>query len=308
MIKPDLKALARFTRDAADALGLDRAAVVGSFHFGDTPALADDLLEQVAAGPKRATAGLLAELEAGDDPLPKAGDYWVVTDGRGRPRLLIQSREVRIAPFRTVDDAFAWDEGEGDRSLGFWRAAHLDYCSRGAAGLGLPFSEDLLMLFERFEVLWPPEAGASGIVRRPASDDEWAVYHDLRATLFARYLPDLAYDPEHAENWTPAVRHLALIAGGALLGSVQLRWRSADEASLHLVAIREDQRGRGLGRFMLEQAEAFLRVNGCRRLRVFAEPEALDFYRKLGFAQTTDPEMVPLNPAAMALAKPLALP
>src|SRR5688572_13965008 len=55
------------------------------FAFGDTPALADELLALVLAGPKRATAALVAQFERSGDPLPEAGLHSVVLNGRGEP-------------------------------------------------------------------------------------------------------------------------------------------------------------------------------------------------------------------------------
>jgi uncharacterized protein YhfF len=56
------------------------------------------------------------------------------------------------AEFGLVDEAFAWIEGEGDRSLASWRDAHV----RFFAGLGLPVSDDTLVVLDTFELLWAP--------------------------------------------------------------------------------------------------------------------------------------------------------
>jgi GNAT superfamily N-acetyltransferase len=244
-------------------------------------------------------------MEANNEPLPEAGDYWIVIDGAGQPAAAIQSREVRIAPFRTVDAAFAWDEGEGDRSLAFWRGAHIDYFRKSCARQGIAWSKDLDVLFERFEVIWPRASAERLILRRPCTTDEWSAYHQLRAGLFAHYLPDLTYDPGHAENWTPDVDHLATFSAGDLLGCLQVRWLSPDEAAFQLVAVQENRRGQGLGRFLLSQAEIFADVNGRRLIRVFGEPEAAGFYRKLGFEDGPDWQETPLSAASIPLKKRL---
>ena len=56
------------------------------FAFGDTPALADELLALVLVGPKRATAALVLDFERSDEPLPEPGVHGVVLDGRASPR------------------------------------------------------------------------------------------------------------------------------------------------------------------------------------------------------------------------------
>jgi uncharacterized protein YhfF len=53
-----------------------------------------------------------------------AGDYSVATDGLGVGRCVIKTTRIDVVPFGQVDAAFAYDEGEGDRTLGYWRRVH----------------------------------------------------------------------------------------------------------------------------------------------------------------------------------------
>ena len=86
--------------------------------------------------------------------MPEVGDLWIAADGSGRPRAVIRTLEVRIGPLSSVDDAFAWDEGEGDRSRSMWLADHEAFFRRQMAGLGLEFDPDMSTIFERFEVVY----------------------------------------------------------------------------------------------------------------------------------------------------------
>ena len=90
--------------------------------FGDSPEMADELGALVVEGPKRATAGLLVDYEQEGEPLPEVGIYSVVADGRGDPACVLRTTQVEVKPFSQVDAAFAWDEGEGDRSVESWLA------------------------------------------------------------------------------------------------------------------------------------------------------------------------------------------
>ena len=45
------------------------------------------------------------------------GERWIVLDGRGKPRCVIETTEVTYRRYNEVDAAFAYEEGEGDRSL-----------------------------------------------------------------------------------------------------------------------------------------------------------------------------------------------
>jgi uncharacterized protein YhfF len=124
--------------------------------FGESVELADELLHLVVHGPKRATAGLVSDY-VDDERLPRIGGHWVVCDGSGTPQVVLRSTELRIGVLESVDDAFAWDEGEGDRSRRYWLAAHRDFFGRTCAARGAEFTEDLEVVFERFRVVWPPD-------------------------------------------------------------------------------------------------------------------------------------------------------
>lgn len=125
--------------------------------FGDSDALADELLAYVLDGPKRATAALVDDFVAEGEPLPRVGSHWIACDGSGRPRVVIRSIELRIATFDDVDAAFAHDEGEDDRTLESWRANHRRYWERTCAARGATWSESDEIVLERFRVVWPPE-------------------------------------------------------------------------------------------------------------------------------------------------------
>ena len=125
--------------------------------FGDSAELADELNDLVVHGPKRATAELVDEFAARDEPLPRVGSHWVACDGAGAPRVVLRSTELRIGTIADVDEAFARDEGEGDRTLATWTAEHRRYWARTCAARGVVFRDDDEIVLERFAVVWPPE-------------------------------------------------------------------------------------------------------------------------------------------------------
>jgi uncharacterized protein YhfF len=150
---PEIEAFWAACRKAA-GLKHDDYVVV---RMGDGPELADELVELILAGRKRATASLARDYE-GDEPLPKVGDHVVVVDGAGTPRCVWRTTEITVKPLIEVDDAFAWDEGEGDRSRAFWLDAHRRFFTRQAAREGFTMHDRIGTVFERFVVIWPPEA------------------------------------------------------------------------------------------------------------------------------------------------------
>jgi uncharacterized protein YhfF len=125
--------------------------------FGDSAALADELLRAVTEGPKRATSELADEFLAAGDSLPRIGSHWIACDGAGVPRVVLRTVELRLGPFTSADEAFARDEGEYDGSLTGWQAEHRKYWTRTRARRGLEWTESDEIVFERFRVVWPAE-------------------------------------------------------------------------------------------------------------------------------------------------------
>lgn len=122
--------------------------------FGDSAELADELLGLVIHGPKRATAGAVADYEREGVPLPRPGRLSIATDGAGCARAVLRTTDVRIGPLSSVDDEFAWDEGEGDRTRAAWLADHERFFRRYLPTIGVEFDPDMATVFERFEVLF----------------------------------------------------------------------------------------------------------------------------------------------------------
>lgn len=125
-------------------------------HFGDTEELADELGRLIVSGTKTATCSCLWEWEADGDPLPRVGDRTIVTDFSGRPLCITEVTELTVRPFREVDERFAFEEGEGDRTLAAWREGHWSYFSRVLPKIGREPSETMPLVCERFRVIHCP--------------------------------------------------------------------------------------------------------------------------------------------------------
>jgi uncharacterized protein YhfF len=125
--------------------------------FGDGPEMATELAELVVAGIKRATAGLVRQFGPGGEPPPILDGHVVLLDGTGHPRAVWRTTEVRVGPLNSVDERFAWDEGEGERTREWWLSAHRRFFGRGADAQGFQMHDEIETVFERFTVVWPPE-------------------------------------------------------------------------------------------------------------------------------------------------------
>lgn len=151
MTEEDPGAVARFWAEYAAASGASGPYTAWGFGDDGKPALMTELGLLVRDGPKRATTSLVADYGEGE-PMPRPGDHSVILDGEGRPLCIVRTASVEIRPFGEVDEAFAWDEGEGDRTLADWRRGHLWYFD----SVGTRLTEATPVVLERFDKVWPP--------------------------------------------------------------------------------------------------------------------------------------------------------
>ena len=116
-----------------------------SFSFGDSPEMANELLDLVIQGRKTATswAAVHGVLDG-----EKVGGRMIIKDGKGNPRVVIETTELTRRKFSEVDETFARDEGEGDLSLEYYKKAHEDFFKREGI-----FSEEMEVYCQRFRVV-----------------------------------------------------------------------------------------------------------------------------------------------------------
>jgi uncharacterized protein YhfF len=140
-----------FWRTFVDATGIDGEHTAWGFGSDDDPAERTQLGLLVRDGPKRATTSRVDDYDVEGEVMPTPGELSVIVDGEGEPICVIRTTEVEIRPFGEVDEAFAWVEGEGDRSLAYWRDVHLEFFERE----GNPVDDATPVVLETFELLWP---------------------------------------------------------------------------------------------------------------------------------------------------------
>ena len=122
--------------------------------FGDDP---DTLAELVRTGVKTATASAYSFYELEGEDLPKAGEYSVILNTKDEAVCVIRTTKVYVTPYCEVTAEQAWKEGEGDRSLDYWRRVHKAFFRKELEAAGLTFSEDMGVVCEEFEVIYPKE-------------------------------------------------------------------------------------------------------------------------------------------------------
>lgn len=121
--------------------------------FGAEPDLLADL---VVRGIKTATASAYDEHIYYKEPLGKVGEKSIVLDSHGNAICIIETTRIRVVPFKEVSAAHAYLEGEGDRSLIYWRQVHEELFTKWLADIGITFTPDSQVVLEEFQVIYKP--------------------------------------------------------------------------------------------------------------------------------------------------------
>ena len=123
------------------------------FHFDSTEKAANGCLALVLSGQKRATASSLSYFECKGEPIPKVGDYSIITDWNGTPYCVMETTAVTIMPYGEMTYDIAKREGEDD-TLEEWQITHERFFREQGEALGYEFSKSMPVVFEDFEVVY----------------------------------------------------------------------------------------------------------------------------------------------------------
>ena len=122
--------------------------------YGDTTELERKLLRLIKVGEKTASASLAWAYSAEGAEIPRHGDIQVVVNSHGRPEIVTQLTSVRVVPFAEVTIEHAALEGEGDKSLAYWRESHWWLFSRECERIGKIPSGQMPVVCTVFKVLF----------------------------------------------------------------------------------------------------------------------------------------------------------
>tara|TARA_B110000263_G_C15150464_1_gene437612 strand:+ start:123 stop:596 length:474 start_codon:yes stop_codon:yes gene_type:complete len=125
-----------------------------SFYFCDNKKDADQCAELVVKGIKQATATSLWWYEKNNAPLPRVGDKYIVTDWDGNARAIIENIKVEQVPYNKITPEFAEIEGEGDKSLDYWKRVHEAYYKREMKIHFEKFDENIIIVCEYFKKIY----------------------------------------------------------------------------------------------------------------------------------------------------------
>ena len=115
----------------------------------------DKLAQLTLQGTKTATASSYPVYKAENVPVPAVGDYSIILDSQNQAVCIIQTTQIDIVPFYQVDEEQAYLEGEGDRTLTYWREVHRTFFESEMQSIHQKFTEDMLVVCERFKIVYP---------------------------------------------------------------------------------------------------------------------------------------------------------
>lgn len=119
-----------------------------AWQFGDDP---DKLASLVLEGTKRATSSAYVWYELEQEPLPQEGEYSVILNSKDEAVCVIKNTKVYVVCFKEISEEHAFYEGEGNRTLEYWREVHKRFFEEEFKEINHSFSEDMLVVCEEFE-------------------------------------------------------------------------------------------------------------------------------------------------------------
>ena len=125
---------------------------IDAWAFG---ASADELADLVLCGEKTATASAYELYKLENEPLPQAGSFDVILDSQEKAVSIVEITKVSVLPFNEVSADHAFKEGEGDKSLAYWRQVHEDFFKDCFGEAGLAFTPDSKVVLEEFRKVYP---------------------------------------------------------------------------------------------------------------------------------------------------------
>lgn len=125
-----------------------------SYFYCDNKKDADECAELVVNKIKQATSPSVWWFEKYHEPFPQVGDLAIITNWDGVARAIVRTTKVEFVEFRRISSAYAYIEGEGDRSLDYWKKVHWEYYANEMKAFEEHPSEEMVIVCEYFETIW----------------------------------------------------------------------------------------------------------------------------------------------------------
>ena len=131
-----------------------KARGIGTVGEGDADRLTELILQRKKFGTNRLYDEYV--LEDALDEIPKPGDYSVIFSSKGEALCVVRGYDVYVRAFGDVPPFHAYAEGEGDRSLKYWRDIHADVFKDFLDGTSMPFNQESRIICVKFSIEYIP--------------------------------------------------------------------------------------------------------------------------------------------------------
>ena len=115
---------------------------------------ANTCADLIVKGIKTATCSMKYWYDNRGEKMPTVGHLHVVTTWGGEPVTIVETLSVSECTFSEVNEKFAYAEGEGDRSLKWWRQTHWEFFTTECAEIGIEPTQDMVLILEQFRVVY----------------------------------------------------------------------------------------------------------------------------------------------------------
>lgn len=122
-------------------------------YFGESEEASVDVMEQLLRGEKTAISHCVPHYIVTREPMPKVGDYTMVTDFYGNPGCILKCVDVVIDPIGAIPEEVAEKEGQG--SLEAWREGKRQQFQALSAQSRFHYNDELPVLMELVELVYP---------------------------------------------------------------------------------------------------------------------------------------------------------
>lgn len=125
-----------------------------SFYFCDNEKDANDCAKLVVKKIKQATSPSLWSFEINNEKLPRKGYLNIITNWNKVPQAIILTTKIELIKFSEITAKFAQREGEGDKSLAYWKKVHKAYYKREMQSHKEEFSKDMIIVCQYFDTIY----------------------------------------------------------------------------------------------------------------------------------------------------------
>ncbi|MBQ6493730.1 MAG: ASCH domain-containing protein [Erysipelotrichaceae bacterium] len=132
----------------------EKSGLTGTYEAWSFAEAQDKLADLVKQKIKTATCSAYDLYLINHEPLPKVEDFSIILDSKEEAVCIIKTTRVYVTEFKNVSGDHAFKEGEGDRTLSYWRKVHESFLKNELASVNKVFNGNTKVVCEEFEVVY----------------------------------------------------------------------------------------------------------------------------------------------------------